>query len=135
MDVVKVLLDAGADVRTVDLNGESALHLLADQFGPGFRNSKDDPPDWSKDYLGRSEQRTRIADMLKRAGAPVDVPDGEGLTPLMVAIKYGDTLLAKWLIENGADPKKRDKGGKDAMDHARESKDPKIFERLRGVLK
>jgi len=91
---------------------ESALRLLPDQFGPGFRSGKTEQPDWSKEYLRRSELRTQVADLLKKAGTPIDDVDGDGLTPLMVAINYGDTLLAKWLVQNCADTKKRDKSGK-----------------------
>jgi len=135
LEVVKTLLDAGADARAVNLNGESALRLLPDQFGPGFRSGKTGQPDWSKEYLRRSELRTQVADLLKKAGTPIDDVDGDGLTPLMVAINYGDTLLAKWLVQNGADTKKRDKSGKNAMDHARASKDPQVLANLQGVLK
>ncbi|BDU71348.1 ankyrin repeat domain-containing protein [Mesoterricola silvestris] len=134
LDVVKILLEAGADPRAVNLNGESAIRLLPDEYGPGFRTGKTELPEWSRAYVQRAEKRTKVAELLKRAGTPIDDVDGDGLTPLMVAIQRQDIQLAKWLVENGADPKKKDKAGKTALDHAHESKDPKVLASLQGIL-
>jgi len=45
----------------------------------------------------------RTVDVLLNAGAPIDAPDEHGLTPLQVAVRWGDDAVAALLRERGAD--------------------------------
>jgi hypothetical protein len=45
------------------------------------------------------------------AKADVDLPDGEGCTPLIWASFYNRTELLQWLIERGADVNHQDRNG------------------------
>jgi hypothetical protein len=48
----------------------------------------------------------------------LDAPDDEGTTALMKAAARGDYYLVRFLLENGADPARVDKEGRDAAGHA-----------------
>jgi ankyrin repeat protein len=45
----------------------------------------------------------RTVAALLDAGAPIDAPDGHGLTPLQIAVRWGDDAVAGLLRERGAD--------------------------------
>jgi uncharacterized protein len=47
--------------------------------------------------------------------ASVDAANRQGITPLMTAAAEGKTAVARLLIESGADPKKQDFTGRDAV--------------------
>src|SRR5690606_23279392 len=44
-------------------------------------------------------------------GVPVSVTDSGDQTPLEVAATYGDAQAMRVLLDNGADPNRRDRGG------------------------
>ncbi|HTU88118.1 MAG TPA: hypothetical protein VMF57_21235 [Solirubrobacteraceae bacterium] len=48
----------------------------------------------------------RTVAALLDAGAPVDAPDEHGLTPVQIAIRWGDDDVARLLIDRGADETK-----------------------------
>ena len=52
------------------------------------------------------------------AGADVNATDGKGVTVLMRAARRGNDLdIVRYLVEHGADPARRDRGGRTARDH------------------
>jgi ankyrin repeat protein len=80
--LVRLLLDRGADVARGNVHGWTALHQA------GYR----DLP--------------AMARMLLDAGAPVDVPArGDGGTPLVVALFWGNRTTAELLAEQGLHPR------------------------------
>lgn len=83
-DVVKQLVDDGADVYERDVKGETALHKAA-RFG----------------HLA-----TAIA--LLRSGCELDVRDNLGMTPLHWAALNGNAQLSRLLLLHQADTKIRD---------------------------
>jgi hypothetical protein len=58
--------------------------------------------------------------MLADNGADVQMANGEGRTALIAAGMHGDTAMAKFLLQRGADRSHRDQKGKTALDYARE---------------
>lgn len=59
-----------------------------------------------------------ILNQLKRHGMPVDGRNGEQQeTPLMYAVRAKELTVAKWLLENGADPNAKDRTGKTPLMH------------------
>ena len=48
-------------------------------------------------------------------GANVNIANGDGRTALMRSAKRGHTDIVRYLIDNGADPRKRDKNNKTAL--------------------
>jgi uncharacterized protein len=89
--ILKLLLDAGARADLRDTFGGMPLHWAA--------------------RTGRIE----AVRMLLKAKAPVDAADKQGITPLMIAADANLGDIVRALLEAGADPKKQDFTGRDAM--------------------
>jgi len=76
--------------------------------------------------------------MLRRAGAKVNVTNELGCSPLDMCVmmklppdKRKDQLkMVRYLLENGADPNNRDKGGYSAIDQAAVNQDLEIIQML-----
>lgn len=88
-DVVKFLLDAGADVNLADKNGCTALHIAAQENDP------------------------TLCRLLVEAGARVDARDSYGSTPLAKAVSTskGRGEVITYLLSVGADPDIRNSHG------------------------
>ncbi|WP_246724772.1 ankyrin repeat domain-containing protein [Rhizobium leguminosarum] len=61
-----------------------------------------------------------VANYLLSLGADVNAETADGVTPLMCAAAWGNTEVAKLLLENHADLTKTDRTGAAAADIARE---------------
>lgn len=88
-DVVRFLLNAGANVLLADKNGCTALHIAA------------------------QENSLEICRMLVEAGASVDARDAYGSTPLAKAVSTskGRGEVITYLLSAGADPDIRNSHG------------------------
>jgi ankyrin repeat protein len=93
VEIMKLLLQAGAKVDAADHNG---MTLLA---GYGFF----DP---------------NVTTILLEAGANINATDGKGVTALMKASGYGFKQTIKILIEHHADVNLKDANGRTALMHA-----------------
>lgn len=89
--MARMLLDRGAGVTGRDPLGNMPIHWAAQQGG------------------------TEIVQILLDAKSPVDPANREGLTPLMLAARAGKIAAARLLLDNGADPRKQDFTGRDAL--------------------
>lgn len=91
-DSVAFLLSVGADAARADGKGVTALHAVC------WGRESWDPEE--------NEARERIIRLLVEAGAPVDVADDYGSTPLFYAVggDHGNVGTARLLLELGADP-------------------------------
>ncbi|MDR3472558.1 MAG: ankyrin repeat domain-containing protein [Devosia sp.] len=67
---------------------------------------------------------------LLRAGADPNLTQQQGFVALHTAAIHGDALMAGLLLLFGADPARRDAGGKSAADHARAGGHDWLAERL-----
>ena len=70
------------------------------------------------------------SDVLFQAGADVDVCDSFGYTPLMMAVRNGNDVMAIALINKGANPNKRTRTGMSALITAAEHGQDKCVEIL-----
>ncbi len=77
--------DFATDSR--DENGDSALHAAASN---GAKNA---------------------ADFLLNRGLTIDQTGANGRTPLMAAVLGNQTVMVRWLLRQGADPRLKDKDG------------------------
>lgn len=92
VEVVRALLDAGADPRASDRIGTTPLHVVAEsRFG------------WERKRP--VAERLEILRCLVDAGADVEAEDGIGATALLVAVKAPEFVAA--LLDAGADPARR----------------------------
>lgn len=124
--VVRILIEAGADPRERDRDGQTPLHeaqgvemaaLLLDLgVSPDVRSSS-----------GETPLMTRVGDppvveRLLEAGAHANLRDADGRTALHRAVlRIGPSALASiaTLCAYGADPRVRDEKGQSALDLAR----------------
>ena len=106
-DFAKMLIDAGADVKTIDKTGMTALMRAA--------------------YEGRTE----IAQLLIAANADVDASDNDDETALMWAAKSGRTQLVQLLIASGADVNARNNYGQTVLTLATRWSHAEIVQLLR----
>lgn len=60
----------------------------------------------------------RIVDFLLRSGVDVNAQDADGVTALMLAVKYGLLFIIRKLLSKGADPMMVDSVGNTAMHYA-----------------
>jgi ankyrin repeat protein len=107
-DIVKDLINRGADVTLQDGDGDTALHLTV-QNG-----------------------NVNLTKMLLAKKAPVNVKNKVGGTPLMWAASTGNDELAQLLLENGADPSIKDEDGTTALGWATKNKRDKVIAVLKG---
>lgn len=89
--MLKALLESGARVDYRDNFGRTALHWAAE---------------------GGQAESIRL---LVAAKAPVDATARQGITPLMLAAGGNKSDAVKALLAGGADPKKQDFTGRDAL--------------------
>jgi ankyrin repeat protein len=78
LDVLRYIVEKGADLNALDNNGVAPLHTLA---GSG---------------------QTEAARLLIEKGADIDIKNPVKQTPLNLAAEYGQEEMVKLLIENGA---------------------------------
>lgn len=87
-DVVKLLLDAGAEPNIADGYGDTPL------------------------YSATKKNHTDVVKLLLNAGVEPNVADKYGDTPLKLAVHNGCKMLVKLLLDRGAEPNITDNGGR-----------------------
>ncbi|KAK4080972.1 hypothetical protein Trihar35433_2077 [Trichoderma harzianum] len=115
---VKLLVDAGADVSFRNSNGKDALDILLAReqsskraedclrlllfnrngIDAAYVNEK------RQTRLHFIQRRTRVSivELLAAAMAPIDTQDEDGYTPLAIAVREGNSSVARYLVERGA---------------------------------
>jgi ankyrin repeat protein len=108
-DVVRALVEAGADASITESSGVNLLH-------------------WAT-----ITNRASVIPILVRAGVPLNATDDNGFTPLMYAatVDVGDTDTLKALLSSGADRRIRNDQGRTPLEQARHYKHARIADALR----
>ena len=125
-DLLKIVLDAGADPNLRDPRTGSALELAVATY-----ESLQDTElllDYGADVDGRDADgytplmvatgELEIAQLLVRHGANVNAVTVTGWSVLMAAVVHGTPSLIRFLLEKGADPELKDEDGMTALAHA-----------------
>jgi ankyrin repeat protein len=99
--IVEQLIGAGADVRARNRFGYNPLHAAA-AGNPGSQS-------WNP-----AQQAATIRALVK-AGVDPDSTDKRGVTPMHIAVRTRCALAVETLLENGADPARRNKNNSDAL--------------------
>ncbi len=97
VEVVKILIENGADLSATDKNQITPLFKAL--YSP-------------RDLDGRRDRREEIVKLLLEAAPDsVNQPDNQGVTPLCVAVYNFDLLMLQELLNNGADVNSQDEKG------------------------
>lgn len=127
---VRALLDAGADIAETDENGATALHLMGGRWASkevaDLLIERHAPLDAVDDKgltpllraLDATDDNRMQVRKLVKAGANLEIPDGDGNTPLMVAAKNGNEEMVAHLLAAGAVMETKNKAGQTAWDLA-----------------
>ena len=101
LELVKLLLERGADPAIVSRDGETVVSAAAGlAFIHGYHRGKS------------PEERLQVVKLFVQLGNDVNQPDDYGITPLMAAGNYGDVAIIQCLIDAGADLGAHDLGKK-----------------------
>ena len=107
-DVVQLLLDAGADPRKADKDGDTPLIIAS---------------------LCKYDQR-EVVQLLLHRGADPNKADKYGHTPLCMAAYNGHKDVALLLLDSGADPNKTDDDGWSSLHWAVETGEKDVVQLL-----
>ena len=120
IEAVHLLLDRGAAVGARDqLTGTTALHWAVFASRPSeIRSYRTLSGPHDTYYVPQKD--APLIDLLLARGAPVNVADKEGETPLHRAVIFGALPATKALVAAGADPAIRDRAGRTPLDLARD---------------
>lgn len=141
LDVVKALVEAGADVDRRNAFKETPI-MLASLAGSAniveYLLSKDaevNQPGWTALLYAATNGRTDIVKMLLEASAYIDCTSPNGTTPLMMATRGGYIDTVRLLLEEGADPTVKNENGETAGAWAAKAKNTNIADLIEARLK
>ena len=119
VDAVRLLLDHGAVVSARNaVDGTTALHWAVYASRPEEIHSyRTISGPHETIYVARKD--APLVDLLLARGAPVNVAEKDGETPLHRAVMFGALPATTALLAAGADPTLRDREGQTALDLAR----------------
>lgn len=130
LELVQLLLGAGAQVNARNEYGQTALMELGDEATPelvrtlvtaGARlNLRDKDGDGALLNLARWGKADTLRALLE-AGAQVNARNNDGETALMLAAAAGESEKVKALLAAGADVNRRNKDGRTALKQAQEN--------------
>ena len=138
-EVIKILVNTGADVHAKDKYGMTAL-MLAAKYNPNPEvlngllkagadvNAKDNASMTALMAAAENNPNLEIINALLKAGADVNAKGMNDLTALMRAVRNNSNPeIINILLKAGADVHAKDEGGKRAVDYARKN------EKLKGT--
>jgi ankyrin repeat protein len=101
LELVKLLLERGADARIMSRDSETMLSAAAGlAFVHGYHRGKS------------PEERLQVVKLFVELGNDVNWADDYGITPLMAAGNFGNVPIIQFLIDAGADLTAHDLGKK-----------------------
>jgi ankyrin repeat protein len=135
--MVKLLVDAGADVNAEDNEGETPLHKLVrhhdcslellDAFLEAKVDvNKDDKKSQRPLYEACEAGNLEVAEKLLQHGADIHDTDVEDMTALHIAADNGRKDVVSLLLKHGADPTRLDKKHRTPFYLACGSRDPDV---------
>jgi hypothetical protein len=138
-ELVKILLDAGADVDGKNNDGLTALmylndnataEIVRDLIKAGAKVDLADESGQNALHHAASYADTEVLQALIDAGARVDTKDESGRTALMIAAEAGDESSVAVLLKAGATVNLRDEDDKTALGLAKENDHAEVIDLL-----
>ncbi|KAF4878470.1 Vegetative incompatibility protein HET-E-1 [Colletotrichum siamense] len=124
VEIMRLLLDANADLEAEDVNGETPLTMAASKGHDGVLQLLIDRKA-NIEATGRNgstplavaayEGHVRISRLLLDHGANANARDDDGITPLHLAARKGHHHVVKLLLDNDADVDAQDRWGFSAL--------------------
>lgn len=118
MQIVKHLIDGGADLTVIDREGNNLLHLLSrsgisdtaffyflvgNGVNPNLRNNLGDTPLHHLLKGDEPNEHPAIISLIS-IGANINAIDRDGETPLLISLKKPQNEFYKLLLQVGANP-------------------------------
>jgi ankyrin repeat protein len=119
LKAIEMLLARGADVNAVSKS----------EVNPSVKNGAIALGNFTALLVAVPAAGPEVVKALLDAGAKVDVVDVRKMTPLMIAVAgdHADPRVVKLLLDHGADTKRKDRDGSDAIDWAHKYNAPAIL--------
>ncbi|KAL2609562.1 hypothetical protein R1flu_028135 [Riccia fluitans] len=139
VDMVEMLLEAGAIVDVVSKSGQTPLleavymghfEIVLSLLGRGASTEAKNSIGWTAIHLAASWNHVDIVSLLIEKGAELEAADREGRTALHSAVTEGHVECVKLLLEAGADPDARSLDGRTALYRAAAKGDEVLAELL-----
>jgi ankyrin repeat protein len=139
IDMMKKLLDDGANINSKYKNGETALinasknnyiKIVEELLNKGADPNLKDGEKWTALIWASYKRYTKIVEKLLNAGADVDLIDKSGDTALILASENGDIDIVQELLNKNADVNLYDNEGATALHVASLNDDTKMVELL-----
>jgi len=144
-EIVKLLVQAGANVNAKNTDGNNALIFAVERMHPDIVKlllinhanvNSENKEGWTALMLVSGcampgSGNFEIAGLLISNGAKVNAKNNNLDTPLIIAVSFGKLKILKFLIEKGADVNAKNKKGKTALDIAMELTSPNKSEIIR----
>lgn len=140
LELVKLLLDAGADSALENNVGETALMraamhghykvvdlLLARGANINQKSSQDL---WTALMYAANNDHFEVVKLLLKAGAHIDAQNSDGDTALMIAVREGFVQIVRFLLEEGAYTHLKNNQNQTALDIARAGGNQEILKLL-----
>ena len=121
LDILRLLVEAGADVNKADNNGETSLWMASKEgnlevvrllLDAGANVDKADNKGMTPLYVASYMGHLEVVRLLLDAGADKDKADNNGMTPLYIASYKGHLEVVRLLVDAGADKDKADEYGR-----------------------
>jgi hypothetical protein len=140
IEMVRVLLDAGANPNIRDegkntallmLNEECTVEMIKLLLDAGAKVNVKDEEGMRPLMIAAEFESSEVLQVLLNAGAKVNKRDNEGRAALMIAVKEGRLESVRALLAAGANVSLKDKTGKTALQIAMENDDEEIINWLK----
>lgn len=131
-----LLAQRGIDPDATNAAGETALMLtaIAGDLEASrallARGAAVQKPGWAPIHYAASGPSTELVRVLLDRGAPVDAESANGTTALMLAARHAPQATVELLLSRGADPRRRNQRGLQAIDFAEASGRDFLVERF-----